>query len=129
MAAVMNFGMSGATREELPPGVKRCPRCGETLFDDMSVCYGCLYDFEREPYRPPEGLDVTPLSSPSARAAHLAPEASEAAPSADADATGDLAAAAALLRGASLRARVKLRPGDVVDLCGTRLVVVSQEDA
>lgn len=25
-----------------------CPRCGETLFADMSVCYGCLYDFTRE---------------------------------------------------------------------------------
>lgn len=25
-----------------------CPRCGETLFADMGVCYGCLYDFTRE---------------------------------------------------------------------------------
>lgn len=29
-------------------GEKRCPRCGEVLFDDMDVCYGCLYDFERD---------------------------------------------------------------------------------
>ena len=28
-------------------GEKRCPRCGEVLFDDMDVCYGCLYDFGR----------------------------------------------------------------------------------
>lgn len=24
---------------------KVCPRCGERLFRDMSICYGCLYDF------------------------------------------------------------------------------------
>lgn len=29
-------------------GEKRCPRCGEILFDDMDVCYGCLYDFGRD---------------------------------------------------------------------------------
>lgn len=29
-------------------GEKRCPRCGEVLFDDMDVCYGCLYDFGRD---------------------------------------------------------------------------------
>lgn len=29
-------------------GTKRCPRCGEVLFEDMDVCYGCLYDFTRE---------------------------------------------------------------------------------
>ena len=28
-------------------GEKRCPRCEEVLFDDMDVCYGCLYDFGR----------------------------------------------------------------------------------
>lgn len=26
---------------------KRCPRCGQVLFSDMSVCYGCLYNFEK----------------------------------------------------------------------------------
>lgn len=29
-------------------GTKRCPRCGQELFADMEVCYGCLYDFTRE---------------------------------------------------------------------------------
>ena len=29
-------------------GTKVCPRCGETLFADMDVCYGCLYDFSRD---------------------------------------------------------------------------------
>ena len=28
---------------------KACPRCGATMFEDMSVCYGCLYDFDRGP--------------------------------------------------------------------------------
>lgn len=65
MAATMSFGTSGTSQEELPQGVKRCPRCGEVLFDDMRICYGCLYDFGRKPYRPPEGLDVTPLPSSS----------------------------------------------------------------
>lgn len=36
---------------------KVCPRCGEELFADMHVCYGCLYEF-------PPGRDVTaPASS------------------------------------------------------------------
>jgi len=26
---------------------KTCPRCGSELYADMSVCYGCLYDFSR----------------------------------------------------------------------------------
>ena len=26
-------------------GLKVCPHCGELLFADMDVCYGCLYDF------------------------------------------------------------------------------------
>lgn len=26
-------------------GTKACPRCGARLFEDMDVCYGCLYDF------------------------------------------------------------------------------------
>lgn len=33
----------------VPFTVKTCPRCGATLFEDMRVCYGCLFDFDREP--------------------------------------------------------------------------------
>lgn len=52
---------------------KVCPRCGERLFRDMSICYGCLYDFnhpqplERPPRtlvqeaRPEPQEDVRPL--------------------------------------------------------------------
>ena len=49
-------GVSARTDETLPPHSKRCPRCGEILFDDMDVCFGCLYDFTREPYHLPEGM-------------------------------------------------------------------------
>lgn len=30
-------------------GVKTCPRCGAQLFEDMDICYECLYDFNRAP--------------------------------------------------------------------------------
>jgi hypothetical protein len=37
--------------QELTPTTrtKTCPRCGATLFEDMDVCYGCLYDFHHVP--------------------------------------------------------------------------------
>ena len=28
--------------------MKKCPVCGARCFDDMAVCYGCLYDFSRQ---------------------------------------------------------------------------------
>ena len=28
---------------------KTCPQCGQELFSDMSVCYGCLYSFGERP--------------------------------------------------------------------------------
>ena len=32
--------------------VKICPRCGEGLFQDMGVCYDCLFDFcKKKPSR------------------------------------------------------------------------------
>lgn len=27
--------------------LRTCPRCGAKLFEDMDVCYGCLYDFNQ----------------------------------------------------------------------------------
>lgn len=43
-----------ATYEIMEPttATKSCPRCGATLFADMDVCYGCLYDFSTSPYEP-----------------------------------------------------------------------------
>ncbi len=40
----------GAATETSAPlfDSKRCPRCGEVLYGDMDVCYGCLYDFGRD---------------------------------------------------------------------------------
>ena len=38
--------------------IKVCPRCGEELFADMHVCYGCLYEI------PPAG-DAASAASPS----------------------------------------------------------------
>ena len=35
---------------------KACPRCGATMFEDMSVCYGCLYDFDRGPSKMTRGI-------------------------------------------------------------------------
>lgn len=28
--------------------MKSCPRCHATLFDDMAICYGCMFRFEPE---------------------------------------------------------------------------------
>jgi hypothetical protein len=35
-------------RAEKASGVKRCPRCGALLFEDMDTCYGCLYEFGKQ---------------------------------------------------------------------------------
>ena len=44
--------------QEAGARTKRCPRCGEILFADMSVCYGCLYDFNRDQKESSVGLLV-----------------------------------------------------------------------
>lgn len=31
-------------------GVKVCPRCGQVLFEDMDICFDCLYSFEKDAY-------------------------------------------------------------------------------
>ena len=33
---------------------KTCPRCGQLLYADMTVCYGCLYDYTRKDNGPSE---------------------------------------------------------------------------
>ena len=42
------YVFAGSQREREGVGYKTCPRCGEVLFADMDVCYGCLYDFSRD---------------------------------------------------------------------------------
>lgn len=44
-------------------GKKTCPRCGEVLFADMQVCYGCLYDFSKSDHGPSERA-APPLDEP-----------------------------------------------------------------
>lgn len=46
------------------PRTKVCPRCGAELFSDMSVCYECLYDFDRPPVEPSFGVGVDDLEEP-----------------------------------------------------------------
>lgn len=46
------------------PTTKVCPRCGAELFSDMSVCYECLYDFDRPPVEPSFGVGVDDLEEP-----------------------------------------------------------------
>lgn len=40
---------------------KVCPQCGQVLFEDMDVCYGCLHDFTHEVDVRSLGLPVTLL--------------------------------------------------------------------
>ncbi len=35
------------TRRRDEEATKICPQCGEVLFADMDICYGCLYEFPR----------------------------------------------------------------------------------
>ena len=42
------YVFAGSTEKREGLGYKTCPRCGEMLFADMDVCYGCLYDFSRD---------------------------------------------------------------------------------
>lgn len=42
------YVFAGTQVADEPVGTKICPRCGEVLFADMDVCYGCLYDFSKD---------------------------------------------------------------------------------
>ena len=42
------YVFAGTPERKDEPGIKTCPRCGEMLFADMDVCYGCLYDFSKD---------------------------------------------------------------------------------
>ena len=47
---------------------KMCPRCGAELYADMSVCYGCLYDFTRDVGHAPGALPSPVGAAPSSDA-------------------------------------------------------------
>lgn len=42
------YVFAGTSEKRDETGIKTCPRCGEMLFADMDVCYGCLYDFTKD---------------------------------------------------------------------------------
>ena len=42
------YVFAGSKNHDGEDGTKICPRCGQILFTDMDVCYGCLYDFTRD---------------------------------------------------------------------------------
>ena len=72
-------------------GTKVCPRCGSELYADMDVCYGCLFDFDRQ-----------------ANLALPAPDAAERG-RVDAGDTEDLSAVARVCLGAETRVGVLVR--------------------
>lgn len=39
---------------------KICPQCGQELFSDMNVCYGCLHSFEERPFEAASVLAAFP---------------------------------------------------------------------
>lgn len=47
---------------------KLCPRCGAEVYADMSVCYGCLYDFTRDVGHAPGALPSPVGAAPSSDA-------------------------------------------------------------
>ena len=44
---VTKYVFAGAQGGDEGFETKTCPRCGEVLFADMDICYGCLYDFSQ----------------------------------------------------------------------------------
>lgn len=54
----MDRGMRVRSRAHGEQQTKRCPRCGEVLFADMDVCYGCLYNFKKHDEEASFGLVV-----------------------------------------------------------------------
>lgn len=49
-----------APEERSDAPTRTCPRCGQRLFADMEVCYGCLYDFSRDKGAGPIELPALP---------------------------------------------------------------------
>lgn len=45
------YVFAGSSERERDVGVKVCPRCGQILFEDMDVCFDCLYSFKKDAFR------------------------------------------------------------------------------
>lgn len=65
------YVFAGSQQEKEGAGYKTCPRCGEVLFSDMDVCYGCLYDFSRDEQARSEALQRQRLRVLSGRQAQV----------------------------------------------------------
>lgn len=52
-AEKVRYVFAGTQTDTRQEGTKICPRCGQLVFEDMPVCYGCLYDFEKDQPRRP----------------------------------------------------------------------------
>ena len=52
---------------------KTCPRCGQLLYADMTVCYGCLYDFTRKDNGPSEPAAAKKIDAGGGAAAPSSP--------------------------------------------------------
>jgi len=100
---------------------KVCPRCGATLFADMDVCYGCMYDFSRDPARRDVLVLDAPLDEPDwllaageGQLGAAAPEPEPMRMAGDPSKTGDLGRAAkAVATGAGLPAAAAPAPAPV----------------
>lgn len=44
--------------------MKTCPICNTTLFDDMDVCYGCMYSFGSKPELERKAQEAASASAP-----------------------------------------------------------------
>ena len=49
------YVFAGTGDHDAEERTKTCPRCGQVLFADMDVCYGCLYDFSRDHHGAADG--------------------------------------------------------------------------
>lgn len=55
----VRYVFAGTERAHDEVLTKVCPRCGQELFADMDICYGCLYDFSKD-VTTAHGTDAVP---------------------------------------------------------------------
>lgn len=65
-SARTRYVFAGTREPEREGTTKVCPQCGELLFADMDVCYGCLYEFPRRGQQPPSAAHGLSLVGPAA---------------------------------------------------------------
>ncbi len=63
----VRYVFAGTETEAEREDTKVCPRCGQLLFEDMPICYGCLYDFEKDRPRQTASGALRQVPSPTSR--------------------------------------------------------------